>query len=120
MKSYELYRFTHPDGTAKEWAWCDLGNGQAEIRWGAADQLRQSQVKPGSYLLACKRSAGTTSSDTAIPATAIDVACICGPPVIRAFPSSLGQLRRRNSVVIVQRPVSLRLLYSRDFLGVTG
>ena len=46
MKSYELYRFTHPDGTAKEWAWCDLGNGQAEIRWGAADQLRQSQVKP--------------------------------------------------------------------------
>jgi hypothetical protein len=46
MKSYELYRFTHPDGTAKEWAWCDLGNGQAEIRWGPADQLRQSQVKP--------------------------------------------------------------------------
>ena len=25
---------------------CDLGNGQAEIRWGPADQLRQSQVKP--------------------------------------------------------------------------
>jgi hypothetical protein len=43
---FELYRFTHPDGTAKEWAYSDLGNGQAEIRWGPRGQLRQSQVKP--------------------------------------------------------------------------
>jgi hypothetical protein len=46
MKGYELYHFTHADGTAKEWAWCDLGTGQAEIRWGPEGQLRQSQVKP--------------------------------------------------------------------------
>lgn len=36
---YELYRFTHPDGTAKEWAHSDLGNEQAEIRWGPENQL---------------------------------------------------------------------------------
>jgi hypothetical protein len=46
MKAFELYRFTHADGTAKEWAYSDLGNGQAEVRWGPEDQLRQSQVKP--------------------------------------------------------------------------
>ena len=46
MRGYELYRYTHADGTAKEWAWCDLGNGQAEIRWGPEGQLRQSQQKP--------------------------------------------------------------------------
>ena len=46
MKTFELYRFTHPDGTAKEWAYADLGNGNAEIRWGPENQLRQSQVKP--------------------------------------------------------------------------
>jgi hypothetical protein len=43
---FELYRYTHPDGTAKEWAYADLGTGQAEIRWGPANQLRNSQIKP--------------------------------------------------------------------------
>ena len=46
MKSFELYRYTHPDGTAKEWAYSHLGNGLAEIRWGPSNQLRQSQIKP--------------------------------------------------------------------------
>lgn len=46
MKSFELYRYTHPDGTAKEWAYCNMGNGLAEIRWGPSNQLRQSQIKP--------------------------------------------------------------------------
>ena len=46
MKAFELYRFVHADGTAKDWGYSDLGNGQAEIRWGPEDQLRQSQVKP--------------------------------------------------------------------------
>ena len=45
MRTFQLYRFTHTDGTAKDWAYCDLGNGLAEIRWGPANQLRQSQVK---------------------------------------------------------------------------
>ena len=46
MRAFELYRFTHADGTAKEWAYSDLGNGQAEIRWGPENQLRGFQVKP--------------------------------------------------------------------------
>lgn len=46
MKAFELYRFTHADGSAKEWGYSDLGNGHAEIRWGPEDQLRGRQVKP--------------------------------------------------------------------------
>ena len=46
MMRFELYRYTHPDGTAKEWAYSDLGTGQAEIRWGPENQLRNSQIKP--------------------------------------------------------------------------
>ncbi|AFL72635.1 hypothetical protein [Thiocystis violascens] len=46
MKSFALYRYTHPDGTAKEWAYSHLGNGTAEIRWGPSNQLRQCQIKP--------------------------------------------------------------------------
>ena len=46
MKAFELYRFVHADGTAKDWGYSDLGNGQAEIRWGPEDQLRGHQVKP--------------------------------------------------------------------------
>ncbi|UHD16349.1 hypothetical protein [Thiocapsa bogorovii] len=43
---YRLYRYEHGDGTAKEWAYADLGNGTARIRWGPAGRLRQSQSKP--------------------------------------------------------------------------
>ncbi len=43
---FELYRYTHPDGNAKEWAYSDPGTGQAEIRWGPANQLRQRRIKP--------------------------------------------------------------------------
>jgi hypothetical protein len=46
MKAFELYRFTHTDGTAKEWGYSDLGNGQAEIRWGPENRLRGHQLKP--------------------------------------------------------------------------
>ncbi|MFE8032228.1 hypothetical protein [Thiohalocapsa marina] len=43
---YRLYRYDHGDGTAKEWAYADLGNGTAQIRWGPAGRLRQTQSKP--------------------------------------------------------------------------
>ncbi|SDX37633.1 hypothetical protein [Thiocapsa roseopersicina] len=43
---YRLYRYEHGDGTAKEWAYADLGNGTAQIRWGPAGRLRQTQSKP--------------------------------------------------------------------------
>jgi hypothetical protein len=46
VNAFRLYRFTHPDSTAKDWAYRDLGDGTAEIRWGPASQLRQSQLKP--------------------------------------------------------------------------
>lgn len=43
---YRLFRYDHGDGTAKEWAYADLGNGTAQIRWGPAGRLRQTQSKP--------------------------------------------------------------------------
>ena len=46
MNRFELYRFLHPDGRAKEWAYRELGNGDAEIRWGPQRHLRQAQIKP--------------------------------------------------------------------------
>ncbi|MEA1048395.1 hypothetical protein U5801_00970 [Lamprobacter modestohalophilus] len=39
MKTFEMYRFTHPDGSSKEWGYCDLQNGQAIVRWGPANAL---------------------------------------------------------------------------------
>jgi hypothetical protein len=46
MSRFELYRYTHEDGSAKDWAYCDQGNGLALIRWGPAGQLRSQQEKP--------------------------------------------------------------------------
>ena len=46
MNRFELYRFRHPDGRAKEWAYRELGNGDAEIRWGPQRQLAHAQIKP--------------------------------------------------------------------------
>ena len=45
-REYTLYRYENADGTAKEWAYADIGRGVAEIRWGKAGALRQSQEKP--------------------------------------------------------------------------
>ena len=42
---YRLYRYTHADGTAKEWAYADNGAGSAVIRWGRSGSLRNSQIK---------------------------------------------------------------------------
>lgn len=42
---YHLYRFDNDDGSAKEWAYADLGTGSAEIRWGKAGALVGSQIK---------------------------------------------------------------------------
>ncbi|MCF8004262.1 MAG: hypothetical protein K9L32_08655 [Chromatiaceae bacterium] len=46
MNRFELYRFEHPDGSAKDWAYCDQGDGTALIRWGPGNQLRSQQEKP--------------------------------------------------------------------------
>ena len=46
MLTFEMYRYTHPDGSAKEWAYHDLGNGQAIVRWGPAYHLGRQQQYP--------------------------------------------------------------------------
>jgi hypothetical protein len=38
-REFRLYRLTHPDGTANEWAVAYLGDGRAETRWGEAHRL---------------------------------------------------------------------------------
>ena len=97
MRAFELYRFTHADGTAKEWGYSDLGNGTAEIRWGAENQLRQFQVKPAHVareraeekLRKGYRQAGTAWLDDAgsrtsvpparpTPKTPVDIAALLG------------------------------------------
>ncbi len=45
-RTYEVLRFTHPDGSAKEWAYAEMGTGAGlyEVRWGKEGHLVQSQV----------------------------------------------------------------------------
>ena len=45
-KTYELFRFTHPDGSAKEWGYAEMGSGCGvyEVRWGKAGRLVQNQL----------------------------------------------------------------------------
>jgi hypothetical protein len=45
-KTYELFRFTHPDGSAKEWGYAAMGSdsGLYEVRWGKAGRLVQNQL----------------------------------------------------------------------------
>lgn len=43
-REFRLYRLTHPDGTAEEWAVAYLGDGRAETRWGSAWKLSHSLV----------------------------------------------------------------------------
>jgi hypothetical protein len=45
-KTYELFRFTHPDGSAKEWGYAEMGTGAGlyEVRWGRAGHLVQHQL----------------------------------------------------------------------------
>jgi len=45
VSGFELYRFTHTDGTAKEWAWCVQADGIA-VRWGRAGRLVQQARYP--------------------------------------------------------------------------
>jgi hypothetical protein len=45
VSDFELYRYTHSDGTAKEWAWC-IQAGGIEVRWGRAGRLVQQARYP--------------------------------------------------------------------------
>ena len=46
MSGFELYRFTHSDGTAKDWAWCEHPGVGLEVRWGRAGRLVQKATYP--------------------------------------------------------------------------
>jgi hypothetical protein len=43
---YALYRYTFPDGHAKEWALGERADGTLEVRWGYAGHLVQCEVYP--------------------------------------------------------------------------
>ncbi|MBN2907320.1 MAG: hypothetical protein JXJ18_11480, partial [Rhodobacteraceae bacterium] len=44
---FERYRYVHPDGTAKDWAVRDNGDGTLTTRWGkAGDRLPQRHTRP--------------------------------------------------------------------------
>jgi hypothetical protein len=44
-RTFELFRFTHPDGSAKEWAYAETGGGLYEVRWGRAGHLVNAQAR---------------------------------------------------------------------------
>ncbi len=46
MSDFELYRYTHPDGSAKDWAWREQPGVGMEVRWGRAGRLVQQATYP--------------------------------------------------------------------------
>jgi hypothetical protein len=50
VSRFELYRYTHPDGRAKEWAWGSHPDQGVEVRWGRAGALVGRAVYPPSRL----------------------------------------------------------------------
>jgi len=46
VSGFELYRHTHSDGTAKDWAWCEHPGVGMEVRWGRAGRLVQKATYP--------------------------------------------------------------------------
>jgi len=48
---FNLYHFPYANGSSKDWAYSDLGDGKAEIRWGPKNRLYQRQIKPLSETL---------------------------------------------------------------------
>ena len=58
---YALYRYTFPDGHAKEWALGERADGQLEVRWGYAGRLVQRAVYP-----AARRAGLATRADAKV------------------------------------------------------
>jgi len=46
VSAFELYRYTHSDGTAKEWAWREEAGTGMEVRWGREGSLVQRATYP--------------------------------------------------------------------------
>jgi len=48
-EAFRLYHYVHPDGSAKEWAVRDNGDGTLTVRWGKAGHLVQSKTRAEKY-----------------------------------------------------------------------
>jgi len=46
VSDFELYRYSHSDGTAKEWAWREEAGVGMEVRWGREGSLVQKATYP--------------------------------------------------------------------------
>ena len=46
VSGFELYRYTHSDGTAKDWAWYEHPGVGMEVRWGRTGSLMQKATYP--------------------------------------------------------------------------
>jgi hypothetical protein len=46
VSGFELYRYTHSDGTAKDWAWCKHPSVGMDVHWGRAGRLVQKATYP--------------------------------------------------------------------------
>lgn len=47
---FRIYRYHHPDGRAKDWAWREDPGRTLTVRWGSAGRLAQSKTYPASAL----------------------------------------------------------------------
>ena len=47
---FRIYRYHHPDGRAKDWAWREDPGRTLTVRWGPAGRLAQRKTYPASAL----------------------------------------------------------------------
>ncbi|NEX19855.1 hypothetical protein G3480_05925 [Thiorhodococcus mannitoliphagus] len=48
--AFRIYRYHHPDGRAKDWAWREDPGRTLTVRWGPAGRLAQRKTYPASAL----------------------------------------------------------------------
>jgi hypothetical protein len=94
---YALYRYTFPDGHAKEWALGERADGHLEVRWGHAGRLVQCEVYPVARRADLMRrvAAKTRKGYVAVGRVGIDDA---GRPVAAIDPPPRASLRPRSPV----------------------
>ena len=95
---YALYRYTFPDGHAKEWALGERADGQLEVRWGYAGRLVQREQYPAARRadLARRVAAKIRKGYVAVGRVGIDDA---GRPVAANDPPPRASLRPGSPVL---------------------
>ncbi|NEV60359.1 hypothetical protein [Thiorhodococcus minor] len=48
--AFRIYRYHHPDGRAKDWAWREDPGRTLTVRWGPAGRLAQRKTYPATAL----------------------------------------------------------------------